>query len=333
MNGMNGEILIKMQGQLIVGNWFTDLLLEGVSALGSLFNTLLEWILGGILTSFSETILSFGEGLYNSTISSAIGALTMSPEEWAGGVGWQLIESINIIFIAFAVSLVVVFFLIGFFAMITDTRHQIRVETILMLFIRLSVTTFFVVFTKDIVRILFQIPMGLMGTRFNLEAVGADGTLTRGLALNLSELIFTGHAAEIEAMTFPQILLMALLSVITALGFVMVGVLVCYQAYMRFFKILCIVPYGAIAASTLAGDHTIAMSAVSFYKYVIGTVFEAVTMMIAICLYVAVANSGSMALLPPDNINNILLNNLMLAFLLLGTIKGAAAITNKALSL
>ena len=65
-----------------------------------------------------------------------------------------------------------------------------------------------------------------------------------------------------------------------------------YTVYFRFLKILIIVPLGAIACSTMAGNRMVSHTMATYCKYFLSCVFEAVTMALAIVVCNAFINAG-----------------------------------------
>lgn len=65
-----------------------------------------------------------------------------------------------------------------------------------------------------------------------------------------------------------------------------------YTVYFRFLKILIIVPLGAIACSTMAGNRMVSHTMSTYCKYFLSCVFEAVTMALAIVVCNAFINAG-----------------------------------------
>lgn len=135
-------------------------------------------------------------------------------------------------------------------------------------------------------------------------------------------------------MGFVPALFTTICAVLFMVSCVASGAVIAYTAYMRFFKILLLVPYGSIACSTIAGNNMINRTAVSFFKYAIGVVFEAVTMIVAIRLIGVVAPSIDFIKLDGEYYYcGLLINQCFILFLGLGVVKGAYQLTSRALGL
>ena len=110
-----------------------------------------------------------------------------------------------------------------------------------------------------------------------------------------------------------------------------------YTVYFRFLKLLVIVPLGSIAFSTMGGNRMVSHTAVSYSKYFLSVVLEAVTMALAVILCNAFINAG----LPSFTGNyadwaKTLIYLCEMTFtiaLTVGSVKGAQSLTSKALGL
>lgn len=100
---------------------------------------------------------------------------------------------------------------------------------------------------------------------------------------------------------------------------------------------MVIVPFGAIASSTLAGNRGIGNTFASFMKYFISVVLEAVTMALAILLCNAFISSGLPAFTGDyaDWAKTLIYLGEMTftVSLTVGTVKGAQNLTSRALGL
>ena len=128
-----------------------------------------------------------------------------------------------------------------------------------------------------------------------------------------------------------------ILAVFLSLIVIICGFFLLYNVYFRFLKIMVIVPFGAIASSTLAGNRGLSNTFVAYMKYFISVVFEAVTMALAILLCNQFISSG----LPTftgyyEDWAKTLIYLGEMTFtvaLTVGTVKGAQNLTSRALGL
>jgi len=153
-----------------------------------------------------------------------------------------------------------------------------------------------------------------------------------------SELCIDSTQADvIKNLGFGESLIMLILAALLSIIIIICGFFLIYTVYFRFLKILIIVPMGAIAYSTLAGNRNVSHTALSYSRYFLSVVFEAVTMVLAIMVCNAFINSG----LPAFTGNyatwaQTLIYLCEMTFtiaLTVGTVKGAQNLTSKALGL
>ena len=102
-------------------------------------------------------------------------------------------------------------------------------------------------------------------------------------------------------------------------------------------KILFIVPIGAIAFSTVAGNRTVAQTAVTYAKHFLSVVFEAVTIALAILMCNAFINAGLPSFTSEyADWTKVLIYLCELTFgtaMTVGMVKGAQNLTSRALGL
>lgn len=261
-------------------------------------------------------------GFWNNQVSLVFSMLGQSPVNFKGGGPWQVVESIEPIFVGVGSSLVVLFFVIGFCSESVDVREEMRFEVILRMLIRLGLAEWFVANNVTIMKAFFT----TIGNLVNALSAGQYTTLA----------IDSTQADIIKNLGFGESLIMlilaALLSIIIICGFFMI-----YTVYFRFLKLMIIVPIGSIAFSTMAGNRNVAHTASSYTKYFLSVVFEAVTMALAIVICNAFINAG----LPSFTGNyedwaQTLIYLCEMTFtiaLTVGSVKGAQSLTNKALGL
>ncbi|MBO5523276.1 MAG: hypothetical protein J5986_06320, partial [Roseburia sp.] len=241
--------------------------------------------------------------------------------------------NVNTIFLGIGGVLVVIFFLMGFCADSVDIKQDFRLENILRMFLKLSLAEFFVINSMTIVQKLFALSTGVIGK------ISGSGTSFRyTVPTEVTEILNLPLTNDISGLG--GVFIMALLFIVTII-FMMVtagcGMLMLFEAFQRFLKILMLVPYGTLANSTIAGNHMLSRSAESFWKYALGTILEAVTMYMAMVLSAVVTSSGVVNLTNGQTggfyILGWILQSSFICMLTLGTVKGSGMITQKALGL
>ena len=217
-------------------------------------------------------------GFWNKQISLVFSMLGQSPVNFKGGGPWGVIEGIEPIFVAVGSSLVVLFFVIGFCSESVDVREEMRFEVILRMLIRLGLAEWFVANNVTIMKAFFT----SIGNLVNLISAGNTTTLT----------IASTQADIIKNLGFGESLVMLILTALLSIIIIICGFFIIYTVYFRFLKILIIVPLGAIAFSTMGGNRTVSNTVVTYCKYFLSVVFEAVTMALAIIICNAFVNAG-----------------------------------------
>ena len=262
-------------------------------------------------------------GFWNNQVSLVFSLLGQSPESFKGGGPWSAVESIEPIFVGVGSSLVVLFFVIGFCSESVDIKEDMRFEVILRMLMRVGIAEWLVANNVTIMKAFFS----------------SAGNLVKLLSAgNMTELTINSTQAEvIKNLGFGASLVMLILASILSIVIIVCGFFLIYTVYFRFFKILIIVPFGAIAFSTVSGNRMVSHTAASYARYFLSVVFEAVTMALAIIVCNAVINSGLPSFTGEyADWTQTLIYLCEMTFsiaLTVGTVKGAQGLTGKALGL
>ena len=192
-------------------------------------------------------------GFWNNQISLVFAMLGQSPVSFKGGGPWAVIEGIEPVFVAVGSSLVVLFFVIGFCSESIDVKDEMRFESILRMLIRLGLAEWFVANNVTIMKAFFT-SIG------NLVGLISAGTTTQ-LAIDSTQ------ADIIKGLGFGESLVMLILTALLAIIIIICGFFIIYTVYFRFLKILIIVPLGAIACSTMAGNRMVSHTMATYCKY------------------------------------------------------------------
>ena len=262
-------------------------------------------------------------GFWNNQISLVFSMLEQSPVNFKGGGPWGVIEGIEPIFVAVGSSLVVLFFVIGFCSESVDVREEMRFEVILRMLIRLGLAEWFVANNVTIMKAFFT----SIGNLVNLISAGNTTTLT----------IDSTQADIIKNLGFGESLVMLILTALLSIIIIICGFFIIYTVYFRFLKIMIIVPLGAIAFSTMGGNRTVSNTVVTYCKYFLSVVFEAVTMALAIIICNAFVNAGLPAFTGgyADWAQTLiyLCEMTFTIAMTVGSVKGAQSLTSKAFGL
>lgn len=261
-------------------------------------------------------------GFWNNQISLVFAMLGQSPVSFKGGGPWAVIEGIEPVFVAVGSSLVVLFFVIGFCSESIDVKDEMRFESIFRMLIRLGLAEWFVANNVTIMKAFFT-SIG------NLVGLISAGTTTQ-LAIDSTQ------ADIIKGLGFGESLVMLILTALLAIIIIICGFFIIYTVYFRFLKILIIVPLGAIACSTMAGNRMVSHTMATYCKYFLSCVFEAVTMALAIVVCNAFINAGLPAFTGSyADWAQTLIYLCEMTFTIamtVGSVKGAQTLTSKACS-
>ena len=260
-------------------------------------------------------------GFWNNQVSLVFAMLGQSPVNFKGGGPWQVVERIEPIFVGVGSSLVVLFFVLGFCSESVDVREEIRFEAILRMLIRLGIAEWLVANNVTIMKAFFS----TIGNLVNALSAGQYTTLA----------IDSAQADIIRGLGFGESLIMLLLAALLSVIVIICGFFMIYTVYFRFLKLMVIVPMGAIAFSTLAGNRNVAHTASSYAKHFLSVVFEAVTMALAIILCNAFISAGLPAFTGSyADWAKTLIYLCEMTFtiaLMVGSVKGVQTLTSKAL--
>lgn len=299
-----------------LGGWLSD----------ALNSTIGDWI-GGIFGGLAKILLSLGTGIYNKLIGLSIDLLKQSPASWNGGSGWNVITSVNTAFIAVGASLVIIFWLIGMISMSIDERMNVRVEVMVKQMIKLVVAEAVVTNSIYIVQIFF----GLVDKLTNGFIPSADS-----VKLTVPDDV-NNYLSGTVSLT--DGLLCGVIGLLFAVGSIAAGASILYYAYIRFFKVLLIIPYGSIASSTMVGGPAFSHSAANYYKYAVSTVLEAVTMMLALKISSAIVSSDAINIVTGSpgtdgsTVSQWMIRALIMLFVTLGAVKESSQITQHGLGM
>lgn len=275
--------------------------------------------LGDKILSLLEMVFGF----WNNQISLVFSMLGQSPVNFKGGGPWAVIEGIEPIFVAVGSSLVVLFFVIGFCSESVDVREEMRFEVILRMLIRVALAEWFVANNVTIMKAFFT----SIGNLVTLLSAGTSTTLS----------IDSAQADIIKNLGFGESLVMLILAALLSIIVIICGFFIIYTVYFRFLKILIIVPMGAIAFSTMGGNRTVSHTVVTYCKYFLSVVFEAVTMALAIIVCNAFVNAGLPAFTGSyaDWAQTLiyLCEMTFTVAMTVGSVKGAQSLTSKAFGL
>lgn len=300
-----------------LGDWLTD----------ALNSTIGNWI-GGILGGLAKDLMANGMFYYNELTKMSVELLKQTPESWNGGIGWSVVTSVNTAFMAVGGSLVMIFWLIGLISMSVDERMNVRFEVMIKEFVKLFAAETLITGSVFILQVFFGLVDKLTGG-FVPESNAIQLTIPDDVNGYL-----TGTTVDVKSGA-----MCAIIGILFVVGAVAAGGSILYFAYIRFFKVLLIVPYGAIASSTLVGGPSFSHSAANYYKYAVSTVLEAATMLLAIKISAAIISSDAINIVTNETGTNgstviqWMFRALIMMFITLGAVKESGQITQRGLGM
>lgn len=169
-------------------------------------------------------------------------------------------------------ALVVIFFLAGWIAESVDPRQNMRLDEILKLFIKIIVSDYFVTNNLEFFKTIYSIATGIAGL------VGTNNN-------SFYDIIPKSLGSQVMEVDGSGKLIMFVLSLIFFLIVVGSAITVLIEAYTRIIKVCLIIPFGALTMATMAsGNSAFSSVSVQYIKYLIATLLEVFTMILAVKL-------------------------------------------------
>lgn len=289
---------------------------------------IIERFIAEKIVDLINSILNASVEHYNIIMKNAIDLLKQSPENWNGGSGWSLMNTVNTGFIALGSTLMVIFWLIKLCEDNLDIRAVMRPETMIKELTILVIGEWFVVSSFKIFASLFGI-VDYLTKAITPTSSSANITLPGTAMQYINSLASETDPKGMEA------LFVLMLTAIVLLFYHAIPCVVCYYAYIRMFKVLIVAPYGSLVTSTFAGSHGIKHSTVSFFKYALTVLLEAVTMLMIIRLASVLISSGNVSIIPYGEISDLgsyiawMVQSICLMLVMVGGIKESSIITQR----
>lgn len=271
---------------------------------------MLEWVqefFGG------EMFCTWAANIWNASVGIVQNLLLVSPNSVSGGIPWSIVSRMYPYFYAIASSLLVLFFVIGYCRENIDLRQPLTMEKTVTMFLRLIISN------------------GVMaGVLTYIPVIFSAG-------ISLAELV-TGTAYEpmtVENITEEWSFMGFLVGLFTILIAAACSMILIVTVYMRFVKILLLIPLAPVAMSTFAGGGGLSQSGVAWIKAFLSYVFEIVVIAVALAL--------SNALVQGDLIGSgvdfgsgytrVGFNMIISMLVTVGSVKGAEEVLRRSLSL
>lgn len=202
--------------------------------------------------------------------------LTQSPEDFRGGVIWDVILNIHGALQAIGLAMLVLFFVGGMMKTCGSFADLKRPEQALKLFIRFAIAKGVVTYGMELMMAIFEILQGLVTTIMNQVGIG---TITK-IELPEEMIIAIEDCGFLESIPLWAVTLIGSLFV-TVLSFIMI-----LTVYGRFFRLYLYTAIAPVPLSTFAGEPTQQIG-ISFLKSYAAVCLEGAIILIS-CIIFAV---------------------------------------------
>lgn len=183
---------------------------------------------------------------WNTKLSEIWNLVTQTPENFKGGVIWEVIEKIHGGMQAVGLALLVLFFVVGVMKTCGSLTEVKRPEHALKLFIRFAIGKILVTYGMDLLLSVFKISQGIIAKIMSIANISNSSTSI--LPESVIEAIES--CGFFESIPLWAVTLIGSL-VITVLAFIMI-----MTVYGRFFKLYLYTAIAPIPLSTFAGEPT-----------------------------------------------------------------------------
>lgn len=217
---------------------------------------------------------------WNTKLSEIWNLITQTPENFKGGVIWEVIEKIHEGMQAVGLALLVLFFVIGIMKTCGSLTEVKRPEHALKLFIRFAIGKILVTYGMDLLLSVFKISQGIIAKIMSIANISNSSTSI--LPESVIEAIES--CGFFESIPLWAVTLIGSL-VITVLAFIMI-----MTVYGRFFKLYLYTAIAPIPLSTFAGEPTSHVGK-SFLKSYTAVCLEGAIIVLACVIFSLFASS------------------------------------------
>ena len=196
-----------------------------------------NWIVQNLLNAI-ET--------WNDKLSEIWTLITQSPQQFKGGVIWNVVENIHGALQAIGLALLVLFFVVGVMKTCGSFAEVKKPEHALKLFIRFAIAKGVVTYGLELMMALFKIIQGVIATIMKSAGFGS-ATQT---------VLPTGIITAIEDVGFFDSIPLWAVTLIGGLFITVLSFIMIMTVYGRFFKLYLYTAIAPVPLSTIAGEPT-----------------------------------------------------------------------------
>lgn len=292
----------------------------------------LDFLLQSIMMWFANPtlmLMKWAVVIYNALIKHAANLLLQSPSDWSAE-GWNAVSLVYDNFKIVGSACVVIFYLYGFCMETIDAKQEMQLFDIIKSYLKICIAEFFVEKGYDLISKVFLLVPALIG-KFSPNAT----ELKTDIPDEITKMLMTSKDYDIGA---GDLIVLFIIAIIFFVVLAVTGAIIAYQAYVRFFRIMVLIPYGALANSTIAGSRGMMQVAGAYWKYALATILEAVTMLVSLYLFGTILGGGEVSLFAESESNSLyivewMIQTIFLSLVCVGVTQGAEKITQKALGL
>lgn len=234
-----------------------------------------NWIVGNLQNAL-ET--------WNEKLEEIWTLVTATPQDFKGGLVWDVIVGINGSLKAVGYALLVLFFAMGVFQSAASFREIQRPEYAIRHFIRFAAAKVAVGYGMEIMTAIFSICGGIVQTVMG----NMGGAVTQAATLP-SEIV-----DAIESVGFLQSIPLWLVSFLGSILVTILSFVLILTVYGRFFRLYIYTALSPLPMASFAGEGTSSMGK-AFIKSYVGVCMEGAVVVLACLIFTAFSASGTSA--------------------------------------
>ena len=231
---------------------------------------------------------------WNNKLNEIWSLISTSPENFKGGMIWNVILNINGGMQAIGLALLVLFFVVGVMKTCGNFTEVKKPEHALKLFIRFAIAKGIVTYGLELMMAIFRIVQGIVSTIMNSAGLGNanQAVLPQEMITAIEETSF------FESIPLWAVTLIGGL-VVTVLSFIMI-----MTVYGRFFKLYLYTALAPVPLSTFAGEPTQSVGK-SFLKSYSAVCLEGVIIVLSCIIFSLFASSPPVVNVNASAVNQV----------------------------
>ena len=229
----------------------------------------------GIIDNLTNSIQTWNEKMAEIWL-----LLTQSPQEFKGGVIWEVIQNIHGALQSIGIALLVLFFVFGIVKTLTNMNEIKRPEQAFKLFVHFAIARGIVVYGMDLMLAVFDIIQGIISNIMTTAGLGAT-----------SETVIPQEIIEaVENVGFLESIPLWAVTLLGGIFITILSFIMILTVYGRFFKLYIYTAISPIPLATSAGEATQNI-AYTFMKSYAGVCLEGAMIVLACVIFSAFASA------------------------------------------